>query len=368
MTTHRPQPVVTRLGRTDLERLGPQWDRLVSEAAPRGVFLGWPWVSAWLATMGSDADLEIVVSTDPGDGTLHGIAPFFVATDGRGLLRRRSLKLIGAGPACPDHLDLVIHPDAHPDTARVLWEAVQRDRRWDQIDLDGVDPDGFLAALLLRRKGDLDRVDRVQGFSLALSASWDETIARFGSGIVTNLGRYSRKLDREAGGAVEGWMVADAKDLQPTMETLAVMHRALRLSRDERGAFRSPALTSFQFEVARRMLAAGRLRLWRLDVAGEPIAIIECFRHGDTVSFYTTGYHQQWARYGPGRAVMAMAIEGAIAEGATTFDFLRGNESYKSAWAAEPTHDYRIRQPVTVKGRVFETARLTRRTLRRSVV
>jgi CelD/BcsL family acetyltransferase involved in cellulose biosynthesis len=55
---------------------------------------------------------------------------------------------------------------------------------------------------------------------------------------------------------------------------------------------------------------------------------------GRTV-FYLSGFDPAFARYSPGKLVVAHAIERAITrEHARTFDFLRGAEAYKYAWGA----------------------------------
>jgi CelD/BcsL family acetyltransferase involved in cellulose biosynthesis len=54
---------------------------------------------------------------------------------------------------------------------------------------------------------------------------------------------------------------------------------------------------------------------------------------------------------------MAHAISSAIAEGATGFDFLRGDEPYKTQWGAELRHDRRILLPAGARGRLLFAAR-----------
>jgi CelD/BcsL family acetyltransferase involved in cellulose biosynthesis len=112
-------------------------------------------------------------------------------------------------------------------------------------------------------------------------------------------------------------------------------------------------MTAFHHLAARRFLEAGRLRLHRLDVAGSPVAVVYCIRQGDVVTFYTTGYDAAYARYGPGRDLMAHAIGAAIAEGAQEFDFLRGDEAYKEHWGALRRHDWRILLPTGARGRLL---------------
>jgi CelD/BcsL family acetyltransferase involved in cellulose biosynthesis len=50
--------------------------------------------------------------------------------------------------------------------------------------------------------------------------------------------------------------------------------------------------------------------------------------------FYLSGFDPLWARYSPGNALVGAAIAQAAREGATRFDFLRGQEAYKYRWGA----------------------------------
>jgi CelD/BcsL family acetyltransferase involved in cellulose biosynthesis len=356
MTTgNRILPVLNHLDRSELLRLGPEWEALLAGSQVRSAFMTWPWVSAWLDTLGRDADLEVLAARHPVDGRLLGVAPFFVESGRKLGVPFRSLRMIGSGLAAPDHLDMPVAADAGLNVATHLWEAVDRRRRWDFIDFDGMAIAGTLPRLLLRRRG--DAAEETPCPYLPLEGGWDRVEQRFGRNHRQNIGRYRRKLDREAGAPVVAWMVARSSDLEKTMDHLAAMHQAVRTAQGDRGSFATEAMVSFHRETARRMLAAGRLRLWRLDVGDSPIAVIECFRVGEVVSFYTTGFDPAWAAFGPGREIMARAIQGAIDEGALEFDFLRGDEEYKASWGTETRTDLRIRRPLGARGRTIWAGR-----------
>lgn len=347
------RPVLERVDRAELAAVAGEWDALVARSHAPGVFLSWAWVSAWLDTLGAEADLEIVVARDAADGRLVGAAPFFVERRTRAGIRHRVLRIVGSGPAAPDHLDMPVAVDAPAATAPALWEHLQRERRWDLIDLDGVASGGIIDRLALRRSGDREGAERIAAPYLPLANTWEETARRFGAGHRQNIGRYRRKLDREAGAAVKEWMVADRAAITETITRLGDLHQQVQVAAGHRGAFATPAMRSFHETVAHRMHDAGRLRLWRLDVDDDPIAVIECFRFGGVVAFYTTGYDPAWARFGPGRRIMAAAIAGAIDEGADEFDFLRGDESYKESWGTDIRHDLRIIRPAGSRGRLL---------------
>jgi CelD/BcsL family acetyltransferase involved in cellulose biosynthesis len=357
-------PIVTRVGRHDLGAMRDEWDALLARSGATLPFLTWSWVSAWVDTLGAGADLEILIARDPVDGRLVGIAPFVVERRLRAGIPHTVLRFLGSGAASADHLDLVVE-EGRPEVAEMLWTALEAERRWDLIDLDGAAAGGKVADLALRRSDDLTRhTALIPYLRLPLSGEWEDVAEHFGRSHRSNIRRYSRKMDREAGAPVSLRLVAEHDDVIDTIDRLGELHQQVRTAQGDRGAFATPQLCEFHRTMAVRLAAAGRLRLHRLDVGDEMAAAICCFRQAGTVSFYTTGYDERWGRYGPGRRVMAAAIRSALEEGATEFDFLRGDEPYKRSWGAEVRHDLRITRPTTRRGRILWVGRSARRLLR----
>ena len=208
MTTHSHLPLLERLDRQGVAALAPEWDSFIAGSTAAGPFMSWPWIGAWLATLGRDADLEVIAARDPGDGRLLGVAPFHVERHRRSRLSFSVLRLLGSGRAAPDHLDLPVAADAPASVAEALWQAVSVHRRWDFIDLEGLVTDGVLHRLLARRPVDA-AVDQIPCPYLPLAATWEATANRFGRNHRANLGRYGRKLEREAEAPVREWMVAE---------------------------------------------------------------------------------------------------------------------------------------------------------------
>jgi len=359
-------PLVEMLDRGQVLALGDEWRDLRRESAATSPFTTWAWIRAWLETEGAEADVVVAVARDPDSGHLVGIAPFYVAEVRRGGIAIRELRMLGSGIGAPDHLDLIIRRDALPDIAEVLWATVVAARRWHITNLDGVVHGGHLAKVALRRRD--DAATELPCPYLPLVGGWDVVAARFSSNLRKNLERYGRKLDRDAD--VTERMVSNADDLDDTFDHLVRLHQAVRTSNGDPGVFASPVTELFLRKAAHYFLEAGRLRMWRLDASGTPIAVIMCIRSGASVVFYTTGYDVAWKKYGPGRRIMARAIRAAIDEGAAQFDFLRGDEPYKREWGTEMRHDLVIRQPASPRGRMLVMAaravRFSRRVLRRA--
>lgn len=357
-------PVIERLDRRSALQLESEWAELLDASNATSPFLGWSWIGTWLTTLGQGAEIEMWAARDVDDGRLLGVAPFHVVSTRHRGIPLRELRMIGSGRIAADHLDLVVRQGADDRLAGMLWETVNRNGRWDLVDFDGVVAGGHLDRLVLRRA--TDRPDPIPVPRLPLAERWEEVEARFGRNHRSNLARYARKLDREAGAPVTERLVTDPAELDATLDALIEMHQAVRTSKGDPGLFGDDALTTYLRAVAHRLLHSGRLRMWRLDVGPDPIAIVWCMRSFDSVAFYTTGFDQEWARYGPGRRIMARAIQGAVAEGATTFDFLRGDESYKRSWGTEMHYDLRLRRPTTGRGRLVTALRGASAAVRRS--
>ena len=89
----------------------------------------------------------------------------------------------------------------------------------------------------------------------------------------------------------------------------------------------------FSDETAPRFLEAGLLRLYGLRLDGQIIAAYYGFMHSSggvrRAYFYLSGFDPAYAKFSLGRLIVEHAIRSAIAERASEFDFLRGNEPYK---------------------------------------
>lgn len=343
--------------RSDLRGLASEWEELLAASSASTVFLAWSWVSLWLETLGSRHRLLAVTARDPSDRRLVGIAPLAIETRTIPPLPvHRALVMFGSRPAAADHLDLILRR-GHEHVAEALWSVVLRTGGWDVIDLDGLRPDAHLAGVVSRRIGRAPHSVRVSPCPyLELPTSWDEYAGSLGGNLRQNLGRYRRKLEREAGAPVVERMVSDPGDAESTILDLAELHRRSRAAGKEATAFHDDGMVEFHRRVAARFAAEGKLRMHRLDVGGRAAAIIYCFRHDDVVSFYQTGFDPELGHYGPGRHVMATAIRSAIEEGATEFDFLRGDERHKARWQAAVRNDQRLVAASGMRGRLVHTA------------
>jgi CelD/BcsL family acetyltransferase involved in cellulose biosynthesis len=77
----------------------------------------------------------------------------------------------------------------------------------------------------------------------------------------------------------------------------------------------------------------GWLRLYLLEVDGAAAAAWYGWHVGDRFSYYQAGFEPAWSRYSVGFLLLAETVREAIAEGATEYDLLVGDEAFKARFA-----------------------------------
>jgi CelD/BcsL family acetyltransferase involved in cellulose biosynthesis len=81
----------------------------------------------------------------------------------------------------------------------------------------------------------------------------------------------------------------------------------------------------------------GRLRLWYLEVDGEPAAIALAVVANSTCYLSSHSYDARWMKQHIADVLLGHCIESAIAEGLHTFDFLSTPAAYKLQYAKQTT-------------------------------
>ena len=84
---------------------------------------------------------------------------------------------------------------------------------------------------------------------------------------------------------------------------------------------------------------------WRVDelfVGDRAVAALFGFSDGAAYYLYSSAYDSELAEVSPGIVLLTHTIERLAAEGFTRFDFLKGDEEYKTRLGASYRQLYRI--------------------------
>jgi len=298
----------------DLERLREAWARLAP--ATGNIFSTWEWNALWWSHFGRGRRLLTFGLRDGGE--IAAIVPLYAWRE-RPL---RILRFLGHG-----HGDLLGPVCEGAETAAVALRAA----------LDQADFDVFVGDWLLAEENwsvALDgRILRETGYPILCfeAGSWDEFLASRTRSFRKDARSELRKLEREHGAVFR--MTQSSASLESDLDIVFGLHRA-RFG-DHKDCYFCGSSESFQREFAAAALALGWLRLWILEVDGEPVSTEYGFRFGESHFAYQTGREPAWDRASVGSVLERHAIRTALEEGAAQYRFLQGNESYKYRYATE---------------------------------
>jgi CelD/BcsL family acetyltransferase involved in cellulose biosynthesis len=271
------------------------------------------WLLPWWRAFGSN-DLAVIAARN-GD-RLEALAPLYIIRDDD------SDESLGVflGTGISDHLDVL------GDASLVIGEMANLNcQMWDLQQLSA--SSSMLTAPL--PDGWSDNVEDQEPCPiLPLPAAFESlTSTHFRK----KLRYYRRSLEKLGEVRIE---TPTPETLDDLLTALFDLHAARWQRRDLPGLLADDASQQFHREVARGMLNAGMLRMYATRCNDRIVAVFYGYAFQDTVYYYLSGYDPGLEKLSIGTIIVAHAVEQAIRDGATTFDFLRGAEEYKYAWGA----------------------------------
>jgi CelD/BcsL family acetyltransferase involved in cellulose biosynthesis len=118
------------------------------------------------------------------------------------------------------------------------------------------------------------------------------------------------------------------------MNWLFKLHQKKWMSQGFPGVFASPKIRGFHLEIARAFSEKKWLGLFSLKLSDRTVAVVYGFRYNSKFYSYLSGYDPEYAKYSVANLLRAKIMDRCIKDHFTEFDFLRGDETYKSRWNA----------------------------------
>jgi CelD/BcsL family acetyltransferase involved in cellulose biosynthesis len=303
----------------------------------------------WKHYQQSNSVLHLLVVRDAQE-QIRGIAPFYLQTT---LLQGKVLRLLGGGEVCSDYLTVLTRPQDHAAIAQTIanW-LVSHPGAWSRLDLSGTKQDDLalnsLTKSMLAAGCTATTRPDANCWRTELPKNWNDFLV----GLSSSRREKIRKIIRRAASKTTITEVRSLGDLQTVFPILIDLHQKRRNSLEQSGCFASPRFAAFHADIAEQMLRDNRLRLRCLYLDGTPAAVEYSFLGSDTLFYYQGGFEPALAEHRPGWLCFALALQSAIEQGYRTFDFLRGDEGYKSSWNATPVPLVRLQ--------IFSTTRVAR--------
>lgn len=313
--------------------LAAEWDDLVRRSMTHTPFQFLAYQQNWWGHLGPEDGRLYTIITRYEDDNLAAIASFF---------NLEGVLYFNGCVAETDYLDLIV---AEEDAA-AAWTAVfdclcsPNFPQWHALDLCNV-PAASLTRQILpleaEKRGFLfqESVHEVCPI-IPLPATFDAYLESMDS---KQRREVQRKLRRAEGADANLRLVTPADDLGKEVDHFLEL---LQKSTYEKRDWLTAERRAFFHDIARAAMNAGILQLLFMEVDGRPAATLFNFDYDSRIWVYNSGLDPALAsNLSLGVVITAKAIEQAIENGRTEFDFLRGNETYKYRFGAQDTLVYR---------------------------
>ncbi len=304
-----------------LEKIIPEWTELCKRCSFTTPFQFPHWIMPWWRNLGG-GNMKTVVFRD--GYLLAGIALFFIFENDSG---KRKLCFIGTG--ITDYLDIVALPGYEEVVFNSLMQYLDDiGSQWDECDLQDIPENSVLLHFEYPDIFVVKRSDCNICSHLELPSNLNELRTSLPKKLRKNLSHAARLLSRNGGYHLE---IADESNVESFLQRLFQLHQARWSSRNQEGVL-NDVLKKFHIHAASGLIRDGLLRIYEMKFCQKSIAIYYALALKSRVYAYLGGFDPSMQQYSPGTLLLYHMVEDSVKRGAESFDFLRGDEKYKSYW------------------------------------
>ena len=167
---------------------------------------------------------------------------------------------------------------------------------------------------------------------LELPGSYEEYVRSLGKNMREQIKRYPKRLEKEF--TVEYELAQSESEVQAALTDLFRLHGARWRQRGQTGVLATARRQNFHRAVCTAFLEKGYLRLWSLKCNSTSACVLLNYFYNGKYYFFIGGFDPNLMRWSVGTCLFARVFQHAVEEGATEFDFLRGEEEYKYRYGA----------------------------------
>jgi CelD/BcsL family acetyltransferase involved in cellulose biosynthesis len=321
------------------DQLAAEWDDLLERSVNAPFFMGHLYQQTWWQHLGNDDLALIAIRTDPGQ--LVGLAPLYGKINAAG---QRELTFVGCMDVS-DYLDFLVDRDYVEPVYQALLDRLDN-LAWDKLYLCSLPHHSIthtrLAQAVTQRGWQAMVTQQDVCPVITLANDWEAYLAGIDKKQRHEIRRKIRKIETEA--QTRWYTVESSQAVDGAMAVFIELHQ--KSTRDKED-FWNDSLIGFFKSLAHRLAEAGWLKLFFIEVNGQPAAAMLCFDYQNEFLLYNSGFDpERFAQLSPGNVLTAYTIQEAIRLGRGRYDFLRGNEVYKFRFGAvaEPVYDLTVQR------------------------
>lgn len=345
-----------------------EWNELLQASSSDNIFLTWEWLYTWLRHLAGEKRLHIIAIRE--NGQLIAVAPLVLCPARyMRLMPFRFLEFIACGNVGSDYLSIIVRNGHETEALQALADCLIEANY--MLELVRIEKSSFpmvMLAVQLQQRGwqSIRMTTNYSPFIRLSGHTWQSYLESVNgthrSGIKKKIKYLYKIFD------VKFELAESELQRQQAMDVFFRLHINRWSGAGGTNALNRQNLLDFHKEFSKTIFDLGWLRLYTLHLDGEPAAAVYIFKYGNVYYFYQTAYNVEFSKYGVGVIILAFAIQAAIAEGVTEFDFLHDDDEYKYLWAREERELVRLElYPPKTLGKVYKKAVLVKGGIKRAL-
>ncbi len=316
----------------EVERLRPEWIRLLNANRALHLFATPEWLGPWWQAYSRNKELRTLVLRDEMAGVV-AILPMYVENIRQMLpITIRRLRLLGDGSNDSDDLDVLVQP-GYEEAVVDCFLSWSRTSDWDICELNCVSPRSTTIKPLRERlveAGWKNRVTERPMSVVPLPATWEEYLKQLSGKERGKIGnRYRNLLNHYK---VNFYRCERVEEIPAALETLFRLHQKRWEAKGLPGAFREAERRTFYYSMAAALLAKEQLELWVLELNDEAVAAQIGMRFEDKVYALQEGFDPACGADSVGYVLRSQVLRYCIEHGVRQYDFLAGDQDSKQRW------------------------------------
>ncbi len=322
-------------GTAVFHELAAEWDALVSRSMTNTPFQTLAYQQSWHRHLQPNGAELITIAARRASGELAAIACLSVYAD--------NVVHFNGCVEETDYLDLI----CAAEDAEAAWTAVCNTLHspdfphWTALDFCNVPANSLTRVILpkMAQQRDLTLTESVHEVCPIIELP--ETFDAYLNSLDSKQRReIRRKLRRAAGAEVQITAVSPTDDPN---QAIGDFLNLLQKSTLEKRDWLNDSRRAHFHEAGKAALEAGTLQLLFAEIDGRKAAALFNFDYNGSIWVYNSGLDPTaFGNLSLGVVLTAKAIEKAIEDGRSQFDFLRGNETYKYRFGAKDTEIFRL--------------------------
>lgn len=307
-----------------LQGFRSEWSQFVNSHPASTPFHLPEWLLTWWQYFGSGS---LHVLTFREGGALRAVLPCFLL-DWEG---KRQLTLLGTG--ITDYLDPLISPGSETTFVQEVEGQLSNYSEWEVADWTDLSPNHPLFKL----RGAVSK-EALPVNDIAFTSRFEEFWACRGKELRRNLRRYRERAEKIAPLQFE---IVDGYS-EELMKTVLALHTKRWEAQGELGMVEANRSAPFLRAVGKEMGQIGATRFFVLRFGSEITALIFAMVYRSRIYAYMSAFDPAHAPLGLGRTLLYEALKASFTT-CTAWDFLRGDEPYKTEWAGAQHPRARLR-------------------------